>query len=104
MFYLILDGRVALQLTVPGRGADRADDASPARSSALLARADEPQRLRRQGAGAGPRDRGRRAPASRQVRGRSGLGYDPAQGFMPPLVRRLQDTRLRLIDVYGSHA
>ena len=32
------------------------------------------------------------------------LGYDMMKRFMPVLIQRLQATRLQIIDVYGNHA
>ncbi|MFO1036191.1 MAG: cyclic nucleotide-binding domain-containing protein [Geminicoccaceae bacterium] len=104
-FYLILDGRVSMQLTVPGRpplvvqtiGPGDVVGLSwlvPMNRSAYDARAQERTRTI--------------AVSTPCLYGKceadAGFGYALLKAFMPPLVRRLQDTRLRLLDVYESHA
>jgi CRP-like cAMP-binding protein len=103
-FFLILEGRVSVQLSVPGRpplvvqtvGAGDVVGLSwlvPMNRSAYDAKAQE--RTRTIGVNT--------ACLYGKCEADPAFGYALLKVFMPMLVRRLQGTRLRLIDVYGSH-
>jgi CRP/FNR family transcriptional regulator, cyclic AMP receptor protein len=104
-FYLIRRGRVALQLTAPGRGAvvfQTVGEGELAGVSWLIppyrwtydARAVEDTRAIAVNA----------ACLREKSEADHDLGYEMMKRFMPVLVQRLQATRLQILDVYGNHA
>ncbi len=103
-FYLLRHGRVALELASPGRGAvtfQTLGEGEVVGLSWLIppyrwtydARALE---LIRAIAIDG-------ACLRRKCEADPRLGYDMMKRFMPPLLHRLQDARLQMLDLYGSH-
>lgn len=103
-FYLVRHGRVAFQLTAPGRGAvtfQTLGEGEVAGVSWLIppyrwsfdAKALELVRAI--------------ALDAACLRGKCeadhDLGYELMKRFMPVLIERLQATRLQILDVYGSH-
>lgn len=103
-FYLVRHGRVAFQLTAPGRGAvtfQTLGEGEVAGVSWLIppyrwtfdAKALELVRAI--------------ALDATCLRGKCeadhDLGYELMKRFMPVLIERLQATRLQILDVYGSH-
>ena len=103
-FFLIRHGRVALEMTAPGRAAVTFQTVPRGRGGRpLLADSALSLGLRR------PRARSRpRASASTRkcLRGKCesdhDFGYAMMKRFVPVLVERLQATRLQLLDVYGT--
>jgi CRP/FNR family transcriptional regulator, cyclic AMP receptor protein len=104
-FYLLRQGRVALELTAPGRGAvtfQTLREGEIVGVSWLIppyrwtydAKALELIRAL--------------AIDAACLRGKCEadhhLGYDMMKRFMPVLIERLQATRLQILDVYGHHA
>lgn len=103
-FYLLRHGRVALELTAPGRGAVTfltLEEGEVVGLSWLIppyrwsydARALEPVRAIAVDA----------ACLRRKCEADHDLGYDMMKRFMPPLLKRLQDARLQALDLYGAH-
>lgn len=103
-FYLLRHGRVALELTAPGRGAVTfltLGEGEVVGLSWLIppyrwsydARALEPVRAIAVDA----------ACLRRKCEADHDLGYDMMKRFMPPLLKRLQDARLQALDLYGAH-
>lgn len=103
-FYLLRHGRVALELTAPGRGAVTfltIGEGEVVGLSWLIppyrwsfdARALDLVRAI--------------AIDAACLRGKCEadhhLGYDMMKRFMPPLLKRLQDARLQALDLYGAH-
>ena len=104
-FYLIRQGRVALQLSAPGRGAvtfQTVAEGELAGVSWLIppyrwtydVRAVEDTRAIAINA----------ACLREKCEADHDLGYEMMKRFMPVLVQRLQATRLQILDVYGTHA
>lgn len=104
-FYLIRHGRVALQLTSPGRGAvifQTVTEGELAGVSWLIppyrwtydARAVEDTRAIAINADC----------LRRKAEADHDFGYEMMKRFMPVLIQRLQATRLQILDVYGNHA
>lgn len=104
-FYLIRHGRVALQLTAPGRGAvtfQTLGEGEIVGVSWLIppyrwsndAKALELTRAIAVDA----------ACLRQKCEADHDLGYDMMKRFMPVLAERLQATRLQILDVYGAHA
>jgi CRP-like cAMP-binding protein len=104
-FYLIRHGRVALQLTAPGRGAvifQTVAEGELAGVSWLIppyrwtydANAIDDTRAIAVNA----------ACLRRKCEADHDLGYEMMKRFMPVLIQRLQATRLQILDVYGNHA
>lgn len=105
LIYLVRSGEVALELRMPGRGklvVDTVCDGEVVGASWFLppyrwrfdARAVSPIRATSIDAGC-LRDKCDAEPA---------LGYQVFQRFLPILARRLQSTRLRMIDLYAPPA
>jgi CRP-like cAMP-binding protein len=103
-FYLLREGRVALQLTAPGRGAltfQTVGKGEIVGVSWLIppyrwtndAKAIEPTRAIAMNATC-LRDK---------CESDHDLGYEMMKRFMPILIERLQATRLQILDVYGTH-
>jgi CRP-like cAMP-binding protein len=103
--YLIRHGRVALQLTAPGRGAvifQTVVEGELAGVSWLIppyrwtydATAIEDTRAIAINA----------ACLREKCEDDHDLGYEMMKRFMPVLIQRLQATRLQILDVYGNHA
>jgi CRP/FNR family transcriptional regulator, cyclic AMP receptor protein len=104
-FYLIRQGRVALQLTAPGRGAvtfQTVAEGELAGVSWLIppyrwtydVRAVEDTRAIAINA----------LCLRQKCEADHDLGYEMMKRFMPVLIQRLQATRLQILDVYGTHA
>jgi CRP/FNR family cyclic AMP-dependent transcriptional regulator len=104
-FYLLRRGRVALQLTAPGRGAVTFQTLGkgevvgvswliPPYRWSYDAKALELIRAIAVDA----------ACLRRKCEADHDLGYAMMKRFMPVLIRRLQATRLQILDVYGSPA
>ena len=104
-FYLIRQGRVALQLSAPGRGAvtfQTVAEGELAGVSWLIppyrwtydVRAVEDTRAIAINA----------ACLREKCEADHDLGYEMMKRFMPVLIERLQATRLQILDVYGTHA
>ncbi len=104
-FYLVRHGRVALELTAPGRGSLTFHTLGPGEIlgvSCLLppyrwsydARAVELTRTISMDAGC----------VRAKCEADHDLGYDIMKRFMPVLIQRLQATRLQILDVYGAHS
>jgi CRP-like cAMP-binding protein len=104
-FYLIRQGRVALQLTAPGRGAvtfQTVEEGELAGVSWLIppyrwtydVRAVEDTRAIAINA----------LCLRQKCEADHDLGYEMRKRFMPILIQRLQATRLQILDVYGTHA
>jgi CRP-like cAMP-binding protein len=103
-FYLLREGRVALQLTAPGRGAltfQTVGKGEIVGVSWLIppyrwtndAKAIEPTRAIAMNA----------ACLREKCESDHDLGYEMMKRFMPILIERLQATRLQILDVYGTH-
>jgi CRP-like cAMP-binding protein len=103
-FYLIRHGRVALQITSPGRGALTFQTVGegeivgvswliPPYRWACDARALDPTRAIAIDA----------ACLRQKCETDHDLGYQLMKRFMPVLVQRLHATRMQLLDIYGSH-
>jgi CRP/FNR family transcriptional regulator, cyclic AMP receptor protein len=104
-FYLIRHGRVAFALTAPGRGEvtfQTVGEGELAGVSWLIppyrwtydARAVEDTRA----IAVNARCLREKCEADHD------LGYEMMKRFMPVLIKRLQATRLQILDVYGTHA
>jgi CRP-like cAMP-binding protein len=104
-FYLLRRGRVALQLTAPGRGAVTFQTLGPGEIVGVSwlippyrwtydAKALE---LTRAIAMDG-------SCLRQKCETDHDLGYEMMKRFMPVLIERLQATRLQILDVYGAHA
>jgi CRP-like cAMP-binding protein len=104
-FYLLRDGRVALQLTAPGRGAVTFQTVGageivgvswliPPYRWTYDARAIEPARAIAMDA----------TCLRQKCEADHDLGYEMMKRFMPILIQRLQATRLQILDVYGTHS
>jgi CRP/FNR family transcriptional regulator, cyclic AMP receptor protein len=104
-FYLIRHGRVAFQLTAPGRGAmtfQTVAEGELAGVSWLIppyrwtydAKAVEDTRAIAINA----------LCLRQKCEADHDLGYEMMKRFMPVLIQRLQATRLQILDVYGTHA
>ena len=104
-FYLVRHGRVALQLTAPGRGAvtfQTIGEGDIVGVSWLIppyrwtydAKAIELVRAIAIDA----------TCLRQKCEADHDLGYDMMKRFMPILIQRLQATRLQILDVYGTHA
>ncbi len=104
-FYLVREGRVALQVSAPGRGAATFLTIGPGEVFGVNwllppfrwvydAKALEPTRAISMDA--------------RCLRGKCesdhNLGYDIMMRLMPILIERLHETRLQFLDLYKSHA
>lgn len=104
-FYLVRHGRVALEISAPGRAATTFQTLGPGNVVGLSwllppykwaydARVVEEVRAI--------------AMDARCLRGKCDadhdLGYEMMMRFVPVLVERLQATRMQLLDVYGTHA
>ena len=103
-FYLVRHGRVALQLTAPGRGAmtfQTLGEGEVVGVSWLIppyrwtfdAKALELVRAIALNA----------ACLRNKCESDHHLGYEMMKRFMPVLIQRLQATRLQILDVYGVH-
>lgn len=104
-FYLIRQGRVALQLTAPGRGAvtfQTVEEGELAGVSWLI----PPYRWTYDVRAVGDtRAIAINAACLREkCEADHDLGYEMMKRFMPVLIQRLQATRLQILDVYGTHA
>jgi CRP/FNR family transcriptional regulator, cyclic AMP receptor protein len=104
-FYLIRHGRVALEISAPGRGTatfQTVPQGEVVGVSWLIppyrwtydARAIDNTRAIAINA----------ACLRRKCEADHDLGYDMMKRFMPVLIQRLQATRLQILDVYGTHA
>jgi CRP-like cAMP-binding protein len=104
-FYLLRDGRVALQLTAPGRGAVTFQTVGAGEIVGVSwlippylwtydARAIEPARAIAMDA----------TCLRQKCEADHDLGYEMMKRFMPILIQRLQATRLQILDVYGTHS
>lgn len=104
-FYLLRHGRVALQVTVPGRGAlsfQTMEEGEIVGLSWLIppyrwtydAKAIELTRAIAMDASC----------LRQKCEADHDLGYEMMKRFMPVLVQRLQATRLQILDVYGTPA
>jgi CRP/FNR family transcriptional regulator, cyclic AMP receptor protein len=104
-FYLLRHGRVALQLTAPGRGAVTFQTLGaneivgiswliPPYRWTYDAKALELTRAIAMDA----------ACLRNKCEDDHDLGYEMMKRFMPVLIERLQATRLQILDVYGAHA
>jgi CRP/FNR family transcriptional regulator, cyclic AMP receptor protein len=104
-FYLIRHGRVALQITAPGRGAitvqtvpqDEIVGVSwlipPCRWTSDARAIDDTRAIAINA-----------ACLRQKCDADHDLGYEMMKRFMPVLIQRLQATRLQILDVYGTHA
>jgi CRP/FNR family cyclic AMP-dependent transcriptional regulator len=105
VFYLLRQGRVALSAHAPGKGHLLVQTLGPGETLGLSwlfppflwqfdARAVEPvEALAIEG------------PCLRdKLEGEPGLGYELLKRFTPVVLERLQQTRLRLLDLYGNRA
>jgi CRP-like cAMP-binding protein len=104
-FYLLRHGRVALQVSAPGRGAMTIQTLGegeivgvswliPPHRWTSDARALELTRAIAMDA----------ACLRRKCEADHDLGYEMMKRFMPVLIQRLATTRMQMLDVYGSHA
>ncbi|HLJ18959.1 MAG TPA: cyclic nucleotide-binding domain-containing protein [Stellaceae bacterium] len=104
-FYLVRHGRLALQITSPGRGALTFQTLGegeivgiswliPPYRWAYDAKALELTRAIAMDA----------ACLRGKCEADHDLGYDMMKRFMPVLIQRLQAMRLQILDVYGTHA
>jgi len=104
-FYLLRQGRVALQLSSPGRGAVTfltLGEGEIVGVSWLIppyrwsydAKTLEPTRAIAMDA----------ACLRQKCEADHDLGYEMMKRFMPILIQRLQATRMQILDVYGIHA
>jgi CRP-like cAMP-binding protein len=104
-FYLLRHGRVALQITAPGRGAVTFQTVPrgelvgiswliPPYRWTYDARAIEDTRAIAVNA----------ACLRQKCEDDHDLGYEMMKRFTPVLVQRLHATRLQILDVYGNHA
>lgn len=104
-FYLLRHGRVALQLTAPGRGAvtfQTVGEGEIVGVSWLIppyrwtydAKAIELTRAIAMDA----------TCLRQKCESDHDLGYEMMKRFMPILIQRLQATRLQILDVYGAHS
>ncbi len=104
-FYLLRQGRVALQLSSPGRGAvtfQTLGEGEIVGVSWLIppyrwtydAKTLEPTRAIAMDA----------ACLRQKCEADHDLGYELMKRFMPVLIQRLQATRMQILDVYGIHA
>ena len=104
-FYLLREGRVALQLTAPGRGAltfQTVSEGEIVGVSWLIppyrwtndAKAIEPTRAIAIYA----------TCLREKCESDHDLGYEMMKRFMPIVIQRLQATRVQVLDVYGTHA
>lgn len=104
-FYLLRHGRVALEVTAPGRGAvtfQTVTEGEVVGVSWLIppyrwtydARALDPVRAIAMDA----------ACLRQKCEADHDLGYEMMKRFVPVLVQRLQATRLQILDVYGTSA
>ena len=103
-FYLLREGRVALQLTAPGRGAltfQTVGEGEIVGVSWLIppyrwtndARAIDLTRAIAMNA----------TCLREKCESDHDLGYEMMKRFMPIVIQRLQATRMQILDVYGSH-
>jgi len=104
-FYLLRQGRVALQLSSPGRGAVTFQTLGkgeivgvswliPPYRWTYDAKTLEPTRAIAMDA----------ACLRQKCEADHDLGYEMMKRFMPVLIQRLQATRMQILDVYGIHA
>lgn len=104
-FYLLREGRVALQLRDPGRGEVTFQTLGPGEIVGVSwlippyrwtydAKALETVRAIAMNAFC----------LRQKCEADHDLGYDMMKRFMPVLIERLQATRLQILDVYGAHA
>jgi CRP-like cAMP-binding protein len=104
-FYLLRHGRVALQVTAPGRGAVTFQTMAEGEIVGLSwlippyrwtydAKAIEPIRAIALNASC----------LRQKCEADHDLGYEMMKRFMPVLIQRLQATRLQILDVYGTPA
>lgn len=104
-FYLLRHGRVALEVTAPGRGAITVQTVGGGEIVGVSwlippyrwtndARALEPTRAISMDA----------TCLRRKCEADHDLGYEMMKRFVPVLVQRLQATRLQVLDVYGTPA
>lgn len=104
-FYLLRHGRVALELTAPGRGAITFQTLGageivgvswlvPPYRWTYEAKALELARAIAMDA----------TCLRQKCEANHDLGYAMMKRFMPVLIQRLQATRLQILDVYGAHA
>jgi CRP-like cAMP-binding protein len=104
-FYLLRHGRVALQVTAPGRGAVTFQTIAEGEIVGLSwlippyrwtydAKAIEPIRAIALNASC----------LRQKCEADHDLGYEMMKRFMPVLIQRLQATRLQILDVYGTPA
>jgi CRP-like cAMP-binding protein len=102
-FYLLRQGRVALELTAPGRGAVTFQTLGPGEIVGVSwlippyrlnydAKALELVRAIAMDA----------ACLRQKCEADHHLGYEMMKRFMPVLIQRLQATRLQILDVYGT--
>jgi CRP/FNR family cyclic AMP-dependent transcriptional regulator len=103
-FYLIRHGRIALELTAPGRGAITIQTLAegeivgiswlipPYRWTNDARAIDLVRAIAIDG-----------ACLRRKCEADHDLGYEMMKRFVPILVQRLQATRLQILDVYGAH-
>ena len=104
-FFLLRHGRVALEITVPGRGAmtfQTVGEGEIVGVSWLI----PPYRWTNDARALGlTRAIGMDATClRRKCEADHDLGYEMMKRFVPVLVRRLQATRLQVLDVYGAPA
>lgn len=103
-FYLVREGRVALQISAPGRGAATFLTLGPGEVFGVNwlvppyrwsydARALERTRAIAMGAQC----------LRNKCEADPGLGYDIMKRLMPVLIERLHTTRLQFLDLYNSH-
>jgi CRP/FNR family transcriptional regulator, cyclic AMP receptor protein len=104
-FYLLRPGRVALQVTAPGRGAVTFQTMAEGEIVGLSwlippyrwtydAKAIEVTRAIAMDAKC----------LRQKCEADHDLGYEMMKRFMPVLIQRMQATRLQMLDVYGTHA
>lgn len=103
--YLIREGRVALEISAPGRGSMVFQAAGPGEAIGLSWLVP-PYRWNYDGRST---DLTRAisvdaACLRRKCEADHDLGFAVMQRFMPVIVERLHAARLQLLDVYGSHA
>ncbi|ATQ70519.1 Crp/Fnr family transcriptional regulator [Methylosinus trichosporium OB3b] len=103
-FYLLREGRVALELRDPARGAVTLQTLGPGEVCGLSWLAP-PYRWSYD---ARALDNARAiaidaACLRRKSEADPRFGYEMMKRFMPPLIERLQATRLQMIDIYGAH-
>jgi len=104
-FYLLREGRVALELTAPGRGAVSfltVGEGEVVGVSWLL----PPYRWTYDGRAVGlVRAISLDAKCLRdKCEANHALGYDVMKRVMPIVIQRLHTTQLQILDVYGAHA